>query len=776
MTNSLIRLEFGKVLENIAVRTSSNAGNRKVMALAPEWNPEAAEKRKLETIAAAELLASGIRIPAGGNDDLHEICNYLDDGAIVLDPPLLRTAGIILSDLDCFRDSADSYFREKGDLSVLEQYISRLPRLRELSDKLILITTSDGELSPEASKELSRLTRQVDRLKRKLSKRIERISSAFAGRNILRDIPPTLRDGRYVLPVISSRKGDIRGIVHDRSESGETIFIEPSELVEDGNDLRESSLDLDYEKRRILREITSEVREQLDDLKDCLDASSSLDAIFARASFHREYATVFPLKGKLSLVNLRHPLIPEEEIVKNSVVLPEDWSVLIVSGPNAGGKSVLLKAVGLAVVSSQSGIGSCADIESTLPFFDKIHVSIGDQQSIARHQSTYSARLIEQLEMLDAPGGSSLVLIDEPAAGTDPLTGAALAASVMEDLAKSGCRLIVTTHQGQLKSFAQGRAGFYNGCMNFQSDSLQPDYTFIAGVPGSSFTLEIARRMQFPESVLKRAQELSGDSFKLDRILEEITSTREKVKRELEDLEREREEAGKSLQKRETELDTARRNFIHQRNMIEEGYREIERSVNSRADSLLAELARTDRAEERRELRAEIREISKISQNYQKRPETEIVQGEIKQGDWVSVKGWSGSGRVEETGKEHASVILGNLRLRKPLSDLQKVTAPDDLPSSAGWSVPEQVETELDLRGMSSDETLSEIDRALDDGIIAGIPFITIIHGKGKGILMRAVVNMVRSDVRIASFRPGKPAEGGTGVTIVFLKTQEKRS
>lgn len=778
MISSLKHLEYRKVLEDIADRTLSLTGNAKVMSLTPGWRTEKACELQHETEGAAALLDHGIRVPAGGNDSLKDVCDLFDNGVIVLDPSQLRTIGTILIDMDRFVESVDSFMNETADHSALDKHLERIPRLRKLSDRLMSITTPDGELSPDASRELSGLLKRVDRLKRKLSKRIARISTSLSSRNLLRDIPPTLRDGRYVLPVISSRKSDVRGIVHDRSESGETIFIEPSELVEDGNELREASLDLDFEKRRILKEASLEIREHLGSLKECLEASASLDAVFARASYHREYGTVFPSEGRLSLMNLKHPLIPEEEVVRNDVELPDDWRVLIVSGPNAGGKSVLLKAVGLAVVTSQSGIGARVSADSTLPFFGRIYVSIGDQQSIAQHQSTYSARLLEQLEMLRTPDESSLALIDEPAAGTDPLTGAALAASVLEHLAESGCRVIVTTHQGQLKSFAHGKPGFLNGCMNFQNDSLQPDYTFISGIPGSSYTLEIARRMDFPDTVLSRAQELSGDSFRMDRMLEEITTARKEVRLHLEELGREREENRKSLEKKEAELDRARNDLLTRNKKIEMDYLELERSVNSKADALLARLARSESPEERRNLRSEIREVSSIS-NGRKAGSTidkEPVGGDIGQGDWVNVKGWSGCGKVEEIGKDQATVILGNLRLRKPLCDLEKISPPDEKPSSAGWSIPVTAQTELNLRGMSADEALADLDRAIDDGLVAGVSFINVIHGKGKGILMKAVVDMVKGDRRIASFRQGKPPEGGTGVTIVFLNTSDKKS
>ncbi|MEN8207756.1 MAG: Smr/MutS family protein [Candidatus Fermentibacteria bacterium] len=771
MTSSHERLEFRKILEDIALRTGSRMGSEKVMFLTPAFRREEASELRSETEAASALLDKDIRVPAGGNDDLHDICSLLDNGAIVLDPQHLRTVGSILAGMNRFLESADSEGSSAADHSALDKYLERIPRLSKLSDRLISITTPDGELSPNASGELSRLLKQVDRLKRTLSKRIARISTSLSGRKLLRDSPPTLRDGRYVLPVISSRKSDVRGIVHDRSESGETIFIEPSELVEDGNAMREALLDLDFEKRKILKEASFEVREHLGSLKECLEASVSLDAVFARALYHRDYGTVFPPEGRLSLRNLRHPLIPGNEVVPNTVELPPEWRVLIVSGPNAGGKSVLLKAVGLAAVMAQSGIGSCVDVDSSIPFFGRVYVSIGDQQSIAHHQSTYSARLLEQLEMLRTPGERSLALIDEPAAGTDPLTGAALAASVLEHLAESGCRVIVTTHQGQLKSFAHGKPGFFNGCMNFREDSLVPDYTFVEGIPGSSFTLEIARRMSFPDSILARAQELSGDSFRLDRMLEEITSARKEVLLQLEELGREREEGRKSLERNEAELSRTRNDLLLQKQKIEKDYIELEHSVNSKADSLLARLARSESPFDRKKLRSQIREVSTISHDQRDTSVTDSkpVPGDIEPGDWVNVKGWSGCGKVEETGRDQATVILGNLKLRKPLCDLEKIRPPEEKPSAGGWSIPITAETELDLRGLSAEEALAELDRAVDDGIVAGIPFINVIHGKGKGILMKAVIDTVRADRRIASFRQGKPSEGGTGVTIVFL-------
>ena len=776
MNNSLLRLEYHLVLKEIANRAISCIGQEKVKTLRPGWNSETSLRLRDETECAGDLLEQGIHPPAGSLDELKEITDSIDSGTIILSPLQLRDTGNILEEMDQFVQSLEKSEIEDDRLLALHGIFRRIPRLRELSVKLLKITTPDGDLSPGATPELTRLTRTVDRLERNLSKRINKISAALSQSNVIRDSPPTLRDGRYVLPVISARKREVRGIVHDRSESGETVFIEPSQLVEDGNSLREALLDLDFEKRKILREASLAVRKRSDELSMGIEAVSALDAIFARVSYSKDMKTMFPSDGALSLLKLRHPLIPADEVIENDVRLPDDWKVLIVSGPNAGGKSVLLKAIGLSVICAQSGIGACVSYGSTLPFFSRIHVSIGDQQSIADHQSTYSARLREQLEMLNdhRPGG--FILIDEPSAGTDPLTGAALAASLLDHLADADNRLVVTTHQGQLKSLAQGKSGFYNGSMNFHEDTLEPDYTFTYGIPGSSFTLEIARKMNFPADVLARAETLSGDSFKLDRMLEEIASIRREIKERLEELNQEQEEDRLVRERLNMELESSRMELLQTRNRIEEQSREWERSINSRADALLARLAKTETAQERRSIRSEIREIAVSASGPHLKDEDnrKPLDKHIVKDGWVTVRGWSGKGKIAELGKDYAVVIMGNLRLKKSLSDLEAAVPPEEKPVSSDWSVPVQTRIELNLRGMSADEALADLDLALDDSIVSGIPQIRVIHGKGKGILMRAVVNFAKSDRRVASFRQGRPSEGGTGVTIIVLDTPEE--
>ncbi len=772
------RLGLRPVLEQVAGLARSAAGAEMVLEAGPAGSRDDAEALAAATTQAAGLRELGVLPPVGSLDGMMDVIRQLGSGAAALEPSNLRAAGLFLSGCGDFLTSLRSVSDagRSAPAEALSAWSDALPELDGLADHLLDITTAEGELSPDASPELRRLARSAERLRRRISSRVESLSSSLAGSGVLRDSPPTIRDGRFVLPVLSARRREVSGIVHDRSDSGATVFVEPAELVEEGNELRELELEIRHERRRILREATGRLRTEAAALEAGARAAAALDAVFARASWHLSRRTVFPEEGPLSLLGLRHPLIPADEVVENDVALPDDWRLLVVSGPNAGGKSVLLKAVGLASACARAGLGACVREGSTIPFFRDVYVCIGDMQSIRDHLSTYSARLRDQLTMLEAGEGDGelLGLIDEPAAGTDPLTGASLAAALLTTLADRGFRLVVTTHLGQLKTLAGGSPGFYNGMMSFDEETLEPDYRFHAGLPGSSFTFEIAARMGFPEEVLERAASMSEGSFRLDRMLEEITATRREAEDELAGLRRERaEQRSRSLRlqgevsRRSSELEAAR-------SRLEREHGEELRRISSRADSLLARMSMAER-EERRELRAEIRELTGGGEEH---PGGETGEGdggaatpeEISEGDWVNVRGWSGAGRVERMGRGEAEVLLGSLRLRRPLEELTRAPEPEGGAVTASWETSSASTGEVDLRGMSAEEALVELDSELDACLLAGSGTLLVIHGKGTGTLMRAVADMAGRDPRVVSHRQGAPAEGGTGVTVLELR------
>ncbi|NLP04776.1 hypothetical protein GX411_02340 [Candidatus Fermentibacteria bacterium] len=762
-------LEFDRLLESVASLAGSRAGRDRVLSLRPEWTREGAARLAGETREAQALSAAGVALPPGCADDLADAFDLISSGVVCAEPSRLRRAGEALIALSGFIGAVSSAGIETP---FLAGRLSALPDLRKLGVRLTGMITPSGDISPDASPAMRTLSRRVERIENSLHRSLEKLARSLAGEGALRDMPPTMRNGRFVLPVLAAKKSSVPGIVHDRSDTGGTLFIEPQSLTEEGNSRQEALLDLQQERRRILRDATALLREQAGPLEAAADAAAGLDACWARAGYAGSASTVFPQEGPMSLLDLRHPLIPRGEVVANDFVLPGSWKVLVISGPNAGGKSVMLKSVGLAVASAHAGLGVTAGQGSTMPFFDSLLVSIGDRQSLVEKLSTYSARLEEDLAMLRSCGPGTLVLIDEPAAGTDPETGAALAAAVLEAVAAAGARAVVTTHLGQLKSLASSHKGFLNASMNFEEDSLSPDYRFRPGIPGSSFTLEIAGRMGFPEAVLSRARRLSGDSFRLDVLISELTAEVGALRSEREDLGRRLDDAAglaAELEKRLADHDRESEEILgRMRAEMEEAVRK----ANSRADSLLATMGRTT-PEGRRAAREEIRSMSSLVPGAARRPESTSVTAApgISPGDSVSVEGWRGTGTVLEIRGGSALVGLGGITLEKPFSELTRIErAPGGGDRPPEWNI-EPPGGDLDLRGMTAEEAVAELDERIDACIASGLGRIRIIHGKGRGVLMKAVVDYLKRDRRVSSSSPGEPSEGGSGVTVAILRS-----
>jgi len=542
--------------------------------------------------------------------------------------------------------------------------------------------------------------------------------------------------------------------------------------------MQEAEVELQRDKRRILRDATAMVRAEREALEEGLKVSVEIDAIFARAVYRARENTVFPGSGPLNLLGLRHPLIPRDRVVRSDLTLPDSWRVLVISGPNAGGKSVLMKAAALASVMSRSGLGACVEPGSTMPFFRSVMVSMGDNQSIAEQLSTYSARLAEQKGMLEEADGTTLAVIDEPAAGTDPSTGAALAAAVLSELACRGVRVLVSTHMGQLKKMASETPGFLNGSLAFDRETLTPSYSFIYGVPGASFTLEVAGAAGIDAGVLERARVLAGDSFRLDNLLQELTMTNEARTRETEALAAERLREAAAARERETEHRNAQEELSL---LIEQNREEHSRKlqgISSRADSLLAVISRgAADPGEAREARRKIREL--VEKETAKTPGGEAGKrsapapaprhaGELSPGDWVDIEGWNQPGRVESIDGATARVRSGSFLLTRPAGSLSRRNdpAPPPVPSSE-WA-PVQGSHEVNLLGKTVDEAIGELDERIDSAVACGLFRLRVVHGKGT--LMSFVTGWLKKDRRVKTLGQASPAEGGTGASIVILK------
>lgn len=765
----LRRLEFRSILEMAAEGASTEAGRGRVMSLEPAEDRESSRILMLETLHASEFVDASLEPSFSSLETAIETAANLEDGSIALDPRLLRGAGSFMADILEFTGQASA---SRQDIpGVLHDLLGGISLSSELSRHLLAITTPDGELSQSASPLLRKLARRMDSLRSSLSSRISSICSEYASRGILRDAPPTMRSGRFVIPVAASRKGSVRGIIHDRSDSGATVFMEPAQLVEAGNELQEAAMDFEQERRRILREATSMLRERSAEFSEALEAAVKLDAIFARGRYHKRWKTVFPEEGPVNLRGLAHPLLPAETAVRSDIALPEKWRVLVVSGPNAGGKSVLLKAVALASLCSRSGLGVHASGGSTLPFFSRVMVSMGDNQSISMHLSTYSARLSEQKMILDQGDRDTLAIIDEPAAGTDPVTGAALAAVFLERMADSGTRAIVSTHMGQLKLLAMEKEGFLNGSMSFDPETLTPGYSFIPDLPGASCTLEAAAIAGFPEDITRRASELAGDSFSLDSLVASLRDLEERKSEELQLLERERrelEERDRTLRRTLREAERKARETAVEAERQRNG---VLREIESRADSLLATISGASSRNERIRARRELGEMARnMSADQADAPEgaDDACLPDLSVGDTVKVEGWPQPGRVEKVSRSTVMVRLGSMLLKKEKGHLEKVSAPEPADASASEYMTPEERPEAMLIGLTVDEAVAELDIKMDNCVAAGLRRLRVVHGKGR--LMKGVTDWLRGDRRVRSVSMAPPEEGGAGASIVLLR------
>ena len=770
MDTSLQKLEFPVLLERVSAFAVSEQGKVLAAALVPASTREDARLLIRETLHAGELIRCSVEPALSGIDGAESTSESLGKGAIALEPVLLRATGQFLCDMAGY--SGKLHAVSVKNRGVIHEIVLDAPMLETLGRKLIRITTADGELSPSASPELKRLSSRIESLRSSLASKLSAIAARYAGTGILRDSPPTVRAGRFVLPVASTGKRSVKGIVHDRSESGATFYIEPSELVEAGNQLQEVTMDLEQERRRILREATEEIRAEIEDIRKGIRIFARLDLIYARARYHLHYGTKFPEEGPVNLRGIVHPLLPEDTAVCSDMKLDDHWRVLVISGPNAGGKSVLLKAVALSSVCIRAGLGANLSGASTIPFFSRIMVSMGDNQSISMHLSTFSARLSEQMEILNQGDNETLAIVDEPAAGTDPVTGAALAAVFLERTAAMGVRTIVSTHMGQLKLLALEKQGFINGSMSFDTETLTPGYMFIPDLPGASCTLEAAAIAGFPDDILAEASELAGDSFSLDNLVVSLRELEETRDREVEALRDQRKKAGKN--RRDLE-----RNLRREKKKLEditshaaaEKDRELRR-IRSEADSLMVSLANSGTREERRLARKKLSEVTETEKDSDKPRVSHktLPPGEIafKVGDRVQVKGWPDPGTIENTGRATVMVRLGPMLLKKEISELTLIDEPEVSTSAIAEYAPIEEKPEAHLLGQTVDEAITELDIKLDNCTALGLRRLRVVHGKGR--LMQGVTDWLRRDRRVKSVSMAPPEEGGTGASIVLLK------
>jgi DNA mismatch repair protein MutS2 len=789
-------LEYPRVLDIVAGHASSEAGAGRVRSLSP-WTDRAIIESEHARVAAVRALVSAEE-PWHPSPivDVTAALNRVRIEGVAISGPELNGVGTLLRSSRLTTTALRDPKRPVVIRAVLDPLINRLYTERKLEDDIVRTLDDDGGVRDDASPALRRIRRELRSAHAELIRLLEGAMQRLDPAQRVSDMSVTLRNGRYVIPIRREARGSIGGIVHDASSSGATLFVEPPAAVEFGNRMRELESEEIEEVDRILRALSDAVRPHREPLLDSLDALVELDSLYARARFAIAFgcnaATMAAPREGFAIIDGRHPLLLAQgrEVIPFDLAMEPAERTLLVSGPNTGGKTVLLKALGLLSALAQSGIPAPAGPESRLPLFDDVFADVGDEQSIEASLSTFSAHLKNLSEILRLATGQSLVLIDELGSGTDPIEGAALGWAILEELTRRGAFTVATTHLGTLKELAGQVPGVVNASLQFDAVALAPTYRLIKGVPGRSYGIAIARRLSLNENVIRRAEErLPQGERDMAALIERLEAKETELaarEKEAETILADARERIASISKRERNVrereraaeresrKDARRYLLDARSEIERTIRELKQQGSEQADDAgrdarrkveelagkqTKELERLEREEanlQRSQVAAAPREASRV-------PE---------EGDSVAVASLDGRvGKLLERRGKDALVAVGEIKMTFPMKVLSRVD-PDQTRPQVVWrgDLPEiEVKTEVDVRGHRVDEAESALLQALDSAIRADLRSLRIIHGKGTGALRELVNEMLRKDTRVKGFRLGAWNEGGAGVTLVDL-------
>ncbi len=806
-TRTLRVLEYDAVRQRLRDCASCSLGKELAERIEPTTDPEEVRRLIAETTEARLLLDTGGRPPFGGLSDVRGQVMNATRGGVLAGRDLQDIANTLYTS----RRMRAYLIRTQERTPLLSARAPQLSVFQEAEDAIGAALDSRGDVLDSASPQLQAVRLQIRRLQESIAKRLEAILHSTQMARIIQDPIVTVRNGRYCIPIRSEYKGEFRGIVHDSSASGATVFMEPFTVVEVNNQLREVQADEEREVRKVLAGLSLLVGERGEEILTSLVALAQLDLIFARGVLANEQHATEPIlntKRRIELVNARHPLLTGA-VVPISLQLGEDFSILIITGPNTGGKTVSLKTVGLLTLMAQSGLHIPADSHSHLAILDQVFADIGDEQSIQQNLSTFSSHMTQVVNVLQHAGPNSLVLLDEIGAGTDPAEGSALAKAVLQELLQRGARVMVTTHYGELKSFAYTQPGVENASVEFDPVTLEPTYELRIGTPGSSNAFAIASRLGLSPTLLREAAGMMGEA---QVALTEVIQRAEQDQRDLAEEKRRAAKARLDLENARTEYERLLADFKQQRRQLLAESREEARRIVARAKQRTEELLNLLRqsVQEAQQAKEALAREAELAAKYAPPVPSEVVSSaqaeladiteeaaeataeaaepepeptpppppeparDLKPGDSVLVRSVNQRGSVltSPDANEHVQVQVGLLRLNVPLSDLTR--APEDLVTVTRY-VPQRprpaapVPTELHLRGLRVEQALYELEKYLDQAVIAGHARVRIVHGKGTGAVRQAVHQRLRESALVKSFRLGESGEGDTGVTVVDL-------
>ena len=792
--HALSILELPKVLEVVAGFASSDLGGSRLRALTPRRDTAWLEREHARVAATRSAIQGDEPWSPGPTPDLTSALARLRVLGSLWTGVELNAAATLLRTSRRTQAQLRDAKRPAIVRAMLSPLVDQLMSAPAIEDRIERTILDDGTVKDDASPALRRIRNALRAAQGELVRILEREMARLEPHHRVADASVTMRNGRYVIPVRRGGQVAAGGIVHDTSASGGTLFVEPPAAVAFGNQMRELESEEVEEVERILRELTDELRPRREALMATLDALVELDTLYARARYGNTFAcspaSLVPSSDGFEIHNGRHPLLLAQgvDVVPFDLAMSSDEHTLLVSGPNTGGKTVLLKALGLISALAQSGVPAPVGPESRIPIFDNVFADVGDEQSIEASLSTFSAHLKNLAEILRLATSDSLVLVDELGSGTDPVEGAALGWAILEELTARGTMTVATTHLGTLKELAGQVSGIVNASLQFDAVALAPSYRLIKGIPGRSYGISIARRLQLPESVVARAEErlpqherdvaaLIEQLEKREDILKAregesatiLADARQKIA-ELSNRERtvrERERAAEKAARQD-----ARRYLLDARAEIDRTIREL-RAQSAQAVDEAGREARKRAEELAAKQGVELERLEREETNVQRRVASsgrKTSEGPIEVGDTVELGTLGGkAGRVVDVRDGDVVVAVGAMKLTVRRNTVSRTTQALPQESVGVWTgdiADVHVPTEIDLRGLRPDEAEGVVLSALDAAVSADLRSLRIIHGKGTGVLRERVAEMLRKDTRVKQFRLGAWNEGGAGVTL----------
>ncbi len=775
--DSLIKLEFDKIQTQLAEFAYSDGGRIKAQALAPS-NDETEIRHWLdETGEAMEALRFG---DTGFLSELQLLDPYLGkaraDG--ILYPAELYQVQRALN-----AGRAAKQYAASEKYPSLAQLLAGVQENPALEKQLRAALSAEGELRDDASPALRNIRNQINTSRNRIREYLQDFVRSGNNQKLLQDAIVTERDGRYVVPVRQEYRYEVKGIIHDESASGATVFIEPLAVVEHNNRIRGLQMEEKREIEKILRELTRAVAIFADDLAANMKILSRLDLIFARARMAYKQNAFRPRINSQGIIEIRrgrHPLLGEKAVPVN-IELGKAFDILVITGPNTGGKTVALKTLGLLTLMTMCGMFIPARENSSVAVFKSIYVDIGDEQSIEQSLSTFSSHMKNIIRVLEEVDDHSLVLLDELGAGTDPVEGAALARVILEELRSKKVRALVTTHQSELKKYAYQNQRVENACVEFDPINLRPTYELTIGMPGQSNAFQIAKKLGLKASLVKRAQELvPQNEMELGNMIRQLKESRQAYEdslRAAEALQGELLQQKEILEMEKVRYEQEKREVLAQARQEAEDYLRLIKDEAAEAIQDLKKLLKEqDKPPKWHEVEKKRQRLKQLEQDVRLEFEPEGGENEeIRVGDYVHVKDIDQKGHVLEVPNSQGEMLVqvGILRLNVKQAQVSKTQSPEE--AKIKWrnqtylEKAQHISKEIDVRGLMAEDALLTVDRYLEGGNLAGLDSVRVIHGKGTGALRKALRNYLKDHRYVKAFRDGLREEGGHGVTVVEL-------